>query len=370
MKLNDILNHIKNKPHPVKEDSSNVPEEEDFTLELSDGGDIYKNGRFLNSVEQLSEEDIDMPAPTAVKKEKTLKDLPRQLLLLLFSAAFLVSCGFLVKSLISKYRAVEIYNQLEAEFFSAGFDFNFHNNETPDDGEITLLSPDKGLSSLKSWTVLMTNTPEDPDDPEHGDDEKKEYNEELEKMRAGLTSLAKINPDIYGWITVEDTRINYPICQGTDNDYYLNHAYTGAYLPEGSIFADYRNLPSVAENYNTVFYGHNLTSGGMFHDVAKFAKEEYMMGKLIYVYTFEGVFIYEPFSFYESRFDYNYFKTNFSGEDAFIAFAEEVQQNSAAVEKNLTFTGDDRLLTLSTCTNGYYTQRYALHAKLIKVITD
>ena len=108
----------------------------------------------------------------------------------------------------------------------------------------------------------------------------------------------------------------------------------------------------------------------MFHDVTKFAKEEYMNGKLIYVYTYDGVFIYEPFSFYESRFDYQYFQTSFANENEFVSFANEVQGNSALASKNITFSKDDRLLTLSTCTNGYYTQRYALHARLIDSITD
>ncbi len=368
MKLNDILKHIN--PKGKSEEAPLPPlSEEEFTLHIPSEGDGYENGRFLNSVEQFSEADLDSPAPVEEKKKFNTQDLPRRLLLLLFSAAFLVSCGFLVKSLITKYKAVEIYNKLEEEFFGAGFDFNFTGTQTVEEREISLLNRDKGLSPLHSWTVLMSGETINSDLHEK-DTEKKEYNEELEKMRAGLASLAKINPDIYAWITVEGTRINYPVCQSSDNDYYLNHAYTGDYLPEGSIFADYRNLPSIDDNYNTVFYGHNLTSGGMFHDVTKFAKEEYMTGKLIYVYTFEGVFIYEPFAFYESRFDYNYFKTNFSGAEEFIAFAEEVQGNSAAVAKNMTFTKDDRLLTLSTCTNGYYTQRYALHAKLIMSITD
>ncbi len=358
-----IFKKKKEKRPPFQTDDT---AEADYTLDYSEASNNYESGRFLNSVEQLSEEDITSPTPVLRKKKITVYDVIRKGFVLLFSAVFLVSCAFLVQNILSKYRAREIYAQLKDEFFSAGFNFDIENMELIDDGEVSRLSSSKENNSLKTWTELMASGGIDPENRE----DKKEYNEELEKMRAGLTALSRINPDIYGWITVEGTQIDYPLVQGEDNDFYLDHAYTGVPLPEGSIFVDYRNSPSVADNYNTVFYGHNLTSGGMFHDVTKFAKDEYMADKLIYVYTFDGVFIYEPFSFYEARYDYNYFRTNFNNANVFISFAEEVQLNTAATNKKLDFTGDDRLLTLSTCTNGYYTQRYALHARLIQSITE
>lgn len=365
MNLKELLKKIKDRLFPEEEE---VEEDIDFSFELSEPETTFENGRFLNSVEQLAEEDIELSQEALGKKKQDTGPIAaiRKILLFFFAAAFLVSSGLLIKSLISKYKAIAIYDQLEEEFFGSGFNFDITEFEIVDDGAVKLLSEDKELTVLSTWAQVLKNNESGTTQTES----KKEYNEELEKMRAGLTSLARINPDIYGWITVEGTNINYPLVQGEDNAYYLDHAYTGVYLPEGSIFVDYRNGSSVADNYNTVFYGHNLTTGGMFHDVTKFAKDDVMNSKLIYVYTFDGVFVYEPFAFYESRFDYNYFRTGFSDGDAFIAFANEVQNNSAVTKKNFTFTENDRLLTLSTCTNGYYTQRYALHAKLVRSITD
>lgn len=363
MNLKDLLKKLSGRTSPSEGEGESVDSFELFEAESS-----FDSGLFLNSVEQLDEEDIEL-SPVAAQGKKKMKtsEIVRRVFLCVFAAVFLVSSILLIRSLISKYKAIEIYSQLEQEFFSSGFNFDITEFEIVDDGEVKLLSADREVAALRTWAQVLEAKESGTDLP---DGERKEYNEELEKMRAGLTSLARINPDIYGWITVAGTNINYPLVQGTDNSYYLDHAYTGVYLPEGSIFVDYRNGSSVADNYNTVFYGHNLTSGGMFHDVTKFAKEENMKNMLIYVYTFDGVFIYEPFSFYESRFDYNYFNTEFPNTDSFLFFANEVQNNSAVTKKNLTFTENDRLLTLSTCTNGYYTQRYALHAKLIRSITD
>lgn len=357
------LHHIKNIFSRNQEGESM---ESEFDLNLTDAENGYENGKFLNSVEQLSEDDIEL-SPAAMAKKKT-SDIPRKIIFFFFSAIFVVSCAMLIQNLMSKHKAMQIYNQLEAEFFSSGFNFDITSAELIDDGEVSRLSEDTEISTMTTMTENMEKL--DAGEESGPAVEKKEYNKELEKMRAGLSSLAQINPDIYGWISIEGTQINYPIVQGEDNDYYLNHAYTGDYLPEGSIFVDYRNNESITKNYNTVFYGHNIMTGAMFHDVTKFSRDEYMNGVYIYIYTFDGVYIYEPFSFYESRYDYNYFKTGFTGSEDFIAFAEEMRDNSTVTKKDITFDKNDRIITLSTCTNGYYTQRYALHARLIKTITD
>ena len=39
-----------------------------------------------------------------------------------------------------------------------------------------------------------------------------------------FTELKNINPDVVGWIVVEGTQINYPIVQGKNNSFYLNHS--------------------------------------------------------------------------------------------------------------------------------------------------
>ncbi|MBE6597910.1 MAG: class B sortase [Ruminococcaceae bacterium] len=359
MKFKDFINRFSPRD---EEETEGINENSEFELSLAETESICENGRFLNSVDQLSEEDIELPPNMAPKKKNG--DLPRRILLGVFSLTFAVSCLLLVKDALSKQKAAEIYGKLEEEFFSAGFDFNISDGNEADNGAVKRLLADSENNALPTWSESMDR------ENSANDESRKEYNEELEKMRAGLASLARINPDIYGWITVEGTQINYPLVQGEDNDFYLNHAYTGEFLPEGSIFVDYRNDPAIDENLNTVFYGHNLRTGGMFHDVTKFARDDYMADNLIYVYTNDGVFIYEPFSFYESRFDYNYFKTQFATEEEFLTFAEEIKGNTAATEKDIVFGENDRLLTLSTCTNGYYTQRYALHARLIQVISD
>jgi sortase B len=241
----------------------------------------------------------------------------------------------------------------------------------PDEGVVKYLASDTESTTLNDMTSIRSGMAAENagEAKPAAEEEEKKHNEELEKMRAGLMSLAQINPDVYGWITVEGTNINYPLVQGEDNDHYLNHAYTGDYLPIGSIFVDFRCEESITRNFNTVIYGHNITTGAMFHDVTKFFKDEYFNGTYIYVYTLDGIYVYEPFSIYKTREDYNYFRTAFSSVEKFVEFAEELRDNSDKA-KDVTFGKNDRILTLSTCTNIVQSERYALHARLVKTILD
>ena len=65
--------------------------------------------------------------------------------------------------------------------------------------------------------------------------ETEEVVQETQRMLQ-VKSLQQENPDIVGWIEIENTKINYPVLQGTDNDYYLNHNYKKQKTQKGSIF--------------------------------------------------------------------------------------------------------------------------------------
>jgi len=356
--LRSNLNHVKN-TSPSHTDTTDA-DEMDFALAEED----YENNIFLNSLELLCEEDVPL-SPAAGKRKRSAAEIFRIGMFYVSAFIFVISCIMLVQNLIDRHRGDEIYKELQNTFFGEGFDFAF--TDMREEGDAVLLTKDSEINGLASMTDAINRLESGESVEITAPNTKK--NEELAKMRAQLQTMAVINEDIYGWIFIEGTSINYPLVQGEDNDFYLEHAFTGDYLPIGSIFVDYRNNKTIMKNYNTVFYGHNITSGSMFHDVEKFFEDEYFHKKRIYVYTFDGIYIYEPFAVYQSRYDNNYFKTGFTSFDDFIAFTEQVK-NDAVLYKDVEFKETDRMITLSTCTNGAMTDRYALHAKLVDYIVD
>lgn len=192
-------------------------------------------------------------------------------------------------------------------------------------------------------------------------------NGEAAQYHAKFEWLKQINPDIYGWIKISDSEVDYPIVRGDDNAYYLDHAYTGEYMIVGSIFADYRTNDRILNNFNTILYGHNMENGSMFHVVELMTEDEELFNNArIEICTPDGIYTYAPISVYETNAYDEYFRMRFASTDAFISFAEEILEKSV-YPRTATFKETDRILTLSTCTNEEYSGRFALHARLIDV---
>lgn len=354
--------------------------EDELTFEGDDSDSDFESGVFVNSLDELEEDDIPL-SQTALEAERTSAfEYIRRIMFWLFLLAFLVSSFLLVRNLIQKQQAAKIYRDIQAEFFSTGFSFDVSEAFRADRSKTPGLEEDREQHTIRTMTDLLEGAENEVFVTAEVPEENRVVNEDLERKRAFLQNMIRKNSDVYGYIIVPNTKISYPVCRGKDNDYYLNHAVTGEYNPVGCVFADYRCEPSITKNFNTVFYGHNIenTDVSMFHDVTLFFQKEYFDNSYIYVYTMDGLYIYEPFAVYEAAYDDEYFRVDFASADEFIAFAADAQTLSEAkdsetfelLSKNFTFTEKDRILTLSTCTNGYYTQRYALHAKLIRTIFE
>lgn len=82
--------------------------------------------------------------------------------------------------------------------------------------------------------------------------------EQSEVIPVKFEELQAVNPDVYAWITVPGTDIDYPILQhASDNSYYLMHNIDGSYGYPGCIYTENMNSKDFTDN-NTVIYGHNI----------------------------------------------------------------------------------------------------------------
>lgn len=89
-----------------------------------------------------------------------------------------------------------------------------------------------------------------------------------------LEELQAINPDVLGWLTVDDTHIDYPVVIGEDDMEYVNKDVYGDFALSGSIFLDSDNARDISDSY-TLVYGHHMDNGAMFGDVVEFVNTDY-----------------------------------------------------------------------------------------------
>ena len=109
---------------------------------------------------------------------------------------------------------------------------------------------------------------------------------------------AETNPDIYAWLYIPGTNVDYPVLQHPDDDeFYLMHNLDGSYGYPSCVYSE----PSVtAKDFNdrmTVLYAHDLSGGRMFGDLKHFAEKEYFdANRYMFVYLPDDIKVYEIFS--------------------------------------------------------------------------
>ncbi|MED4162856.1 class B sortase [Halalkalibacterium halodurans] len=186
------------------------------------------------------------------------------------------------------------------------------------------------------------------------------------EIRESFDPLLAINEDIVGWITVNNTKIDYPILQADDNDYYLDRNYRHEHTRAGSIFMDFRN-DIQANDPHTILYGHRMRDGSMFAQLAQFLEQDFVDHHEGFYYdTLYDRYDVEVFSAYVTTTDFYYIETEFPSKDDYKAFLNELKKRSV-VQTNVEVREEDQIITLSTCDYRLDRDRGRLvvHGKLI-----
>ena len=83
---------------------------------------------------------------------------------------------------------------------------------------------------------------------------------------ASFEKLRGINGDVCAWLSLDNTRIDYPVLQGSDNLSYINTDVYGNFALAGSIFLDSRCDNTFADGFS-LLYGHHMDNSKMFGDL-------------------------------------------------------------------------------------------------------
>lgn len=179
-----------------------------------------------------------------------------------------------------------------------------------------------------------------------------------------LEELMAINGDVLGWLTIDDTHIDYPLVQGETDMEYINKDVMGEFALSGSIFLSCLNTPDFTDRYNLI-YGHHMDNGGMFGDVLEFPDPEYFeshqTGTLILP---DKTFDIQLFACLETD---GYDKIAYAvgpeyGTEELLAYLKE----SAARYRDIGITADDQIVGFSTCVDAQTIGRVLLFGRLIK----
>ena len=178
--------------------------------------------------------------------------------------------------------------------------------------------------------------------------------------------LIKINEDYKMWIEVPNTNINYPVVQGEDNDFYLNHDFNKKESSSGAIFIDYKN--NIEKDKNIIIYGHNMRNKSMFQNLMKFKDEAFWKENSKIILTIGGKrYEYKIFSSYISNAKDIDLKTNFENDDEYLKYIDSIKKKSI-FHRDIDIKSDDRIITLSTCSYEEDNNRMIIHGILEKII--
>ena len=155
-------------------------------------------------------------------------------------------------------------------------------------------------------------------------------------------ALTAENEDIFGWIYVPGTSVDYPVLQHpTDNEFYLMHNLDKSYGYPGVIYTEDYNSKDFTDP-NTVLYGHNMDNTTMFSTLHKFSDPKmFETPHYIYIYTEDGRTLV-----YENEYIYEQYLRNIGNMDL-------TSTGVANIRHDITPTINDRIITLSTCTTDH-----------------
>ncbi len=195
---------------------------------------------------------------------------------------------------------------------------------------------------------------------------------ELPDVLAKYKTLYNKNKKLIGWLKIDDTIIDYPVMQTSNNEYYLTYNFNQEYDKNGSIFMDYQ-CEAFPRSQNLILYGHHMKSGRMFGDLEKYVKESYYKEHSVIQFdtiyekgTYQIMYVFRAKVLKENDVSFKYYQfINANSVEEFNSYMKEMAEMSL-YDTGVTAEYGDELLTLSTCDNSQTDGRFAVVAKRIQ----
>ena len=187
------------------------------------------------------------------------------------------------------------------------------------------------------------------------------------KPNQGIIDLQQRNEDVVGWLTIPDTKIDYPFAQANNNDHYLSRNIYGKYAAAGTLFLDYRNEPDFSD-FNNIIYGHFMRNGSVFGTLHKLTQkaffEEHPIATLYLDYhTYELEIIA---AMTVSSGNTMIYRTHHAEPEVQQKFFEYIAEHARRY-RDIGLAQGDKIVTMSTCAYQFDDARTVVIARLKEV---
>lgn len=186
------------------------------------------------------------------------KPILQKIMIIFFSAVFLISGALLARDLIRSHRQQKVFDQLSARFPA----------ETSQISSNAAVRKNQDAESSENQPALHQENMAPPAAILTGEVPAGEWKiwweSQAENRFPVYQSLQQKNPHMIGWIRIENTVIDYPVCHTPDQpDYYLHRDFNGKRSSYGTPYLESccrLDDPST----NLLIYGHHMKNGSMF----------------------------------------------------------------------------------------------------------
>ena len=208
--------------------------------------------------------------------------------------------------------------------------------------------------------------PEQPKVEEIKTEKPKQESAYFKSYSKAISELKKINSDTVGWLSLNNSKINYPVVQANDNEKYLDYSFDLTKNLNGWIFLDYRNNPNDLDK-NSIIYGHSGNYYVMFGSLKNVLNKNWYTNSSNQIITFNtetNSKKWQIFSIYVIETTNDYIQTEFENDEEYQNFLNTMKSRSI-YDFGQNLSVNDKILTLSTC---YDTsnKRLVIQAKLLQ----
>lgn len=190
-------------------------------------------------------------------------------------------------------------------------------------------------------------------------------------MLRKYAALYEENSDLAGWLSIEGTKIDGPVMQCGDDEYYLHHDFYREDSKYGCLYV--KEQADLADGTNFIIYGHNMKDGSMFGGLDRYAREDFWREHPVFSfdtlfeergYVVIAAFYSQVFRVDEDVFKYyQFYKADTQEEfDDFYRSIKELSLYDTGVEAAF----GDTFLTLSTCAYHVEDGRFVVVAKRVR----